>query len=357
MGEHWFRYGVTEVFAEISDEVRVDKISTAYSSVKYDYSMISKIANEIVESDNIVIIFDYASIRELDLLKSLIAEIEARGVEENKLKILASSWRINPKILEKEIGEVLKTYKKSIVYPWSESKVEYQGVMVSRTIIDSQARVYISTILPHGALGFPSIRDSLRLSGWTNDSIMNDDYWFKLRDELNLIGICIAGENVISGYLYDIEDECLEHAEKKHTVKIDNDADILLVDGLGWPWDSTLEDSLHIINLVSEGVREGGLIGLISECREGLGGNVFIKALFSQTFEEDVLSVKTLRKITELSNRKKLAFVTSIPRSILEKTLNSRSFDTVQDLLTYAFRIYSKQSLVRIVDGATRLVK
>lgn len=356
--EYWFRYGVTEVFVDISDEVKVDKISTSYSGMKYDYSIISKIANEIVESNSVAIIFEYASSRELDLLKSLMAEIEARGSNRNKFKILVSSWRINPKTLEKEIGEALKPYRSNIIYPWNESKVEYNGVMVSRSIIDSQVRVYISTILPHGVLGFPSIQDSLKLSGWINDNVLNyENYWFKLRDELNFIGTCIVGENIYYGYLYEIEDKCLENAEKNHTVKIDEEADILLVDGLGWPWDSTLEDSLHIVNLVKEGVREGGLIGLISECKEGLGSNIFIKALFSQILEEDVLGVKALKKVIELLGKKKLAFVTTIPRRILERTLNSKGFDTVQDFLTYALRMYSKQALVRIVDGAIWLVK
>ncbi|MEM3494414.1 MAG: hypothetical protein QXW31_01615 [Nitrososphaerota archaeon] len=358
MGEYWFKYGVTEVFADISDEVRVDKISTSYSSLKYDYSVISKIANEIAEGENIALIFDYSSSRDLDLLKSLIAELEAKGVEKNKFRILASSWRINRKILEKEIEEILKPYRGNIIYPWSESKVEYKGFMISRSIIDSQVKIYISTILPHGILGFPSISNSLKLSGWINGDIMDDSsYWFKLRDELDFMGVCIAGDNVYSGYLYEIENECLKNTVDKYTVKVDYEADILLVDGLGWPWDSTLEDSLHIVNLVCEGVREGGLIGLISECREGLGSSVFIKALLSKTFEEDTLGVKTLKKTMELLEKKKLAFVTTIPRSILEKTLNSRGFDTVQDLLTYAFRIYSKQAVVRIVDGTIRLIK
>jgi len=356
--EYWFRYGVTEVFVDISDEVRVEKLSTAYSNVRYDYSVISKIFDEVAEEKNIAIIFDYASNREVDLLKSLIAEFEARGVKKDKLKLLASSWRINSKILEKELGEVLKPYRDCIVYPWSEDKIEYSGVMVSRSIIDSEIRIYVSSILPHGILGYLSIGDSLRLSGWLgNDLVKNSDYWFKLRDELSLIGVCIVGDSIYHGYLYEVEDKCLKDAERKHTLKIEDEAEILLVDGGGWPWDSTLESSLHIVNLVSSGVKDGGLIGLISECREGLGSNVFIKSLFSHSFEEDSLGVKAFRKVVDLLSRKKLAFVTTIPRSVLEKAFYSRGFDTVQDLLTYGFRMYSKQAFVRIVDGFTWLIK
>lgn len=358
MTEYWFRYGVTEVFVDISDEVRVEKLSTSYSNVRYDYSVISKMFDEVAEEKSIAIIFDYASNREVDLLRSLIAEIEARGVKKDKLKLLASSWRINSKILEKELGEVLKPYRDCIVYPGAEDKIEYSGVMVSRSIIDSEIRIYVSSILPHGILGYLSIGDSLKLSGWIgNNLVKNSSYWFKLRDELNLIGVCIVGDSVYYGYLYEIEDKCLKDAERKHTLKIEDEADILLVDGGGWPWDSTLESSLHIVNLVSSGVKDGGLIGLISECREGLGSNVFIKSLFSHSFEEDSLGVETLRKVVDLLSRKKLAFVTTIPRSVLEKAFYSRGFDTVQDLLTYGFRMYSKQAFVRIVDGFTWLIK
>ncbi len=356
--EYWFRYGVTEVFADISDEVRLERLSTSYPSLRYDYSVISKILDEIAEGRSIAIIFDYASNREVDLLKSLIAEVEARGFEKNKLKLLTSSWRINSKILERELGEVLKPYRSCIVYPWSEDKIEYGGGMVSRSMIDSQVRIYLSSILPHGVIGYPSIGDSLRLSGWvSNDLARDDDYWLKLRDELNLMGICIIGDSVYSGYLYEFEDKFLRDAERKYTVKIKDEADIILVDCGGWPWDSTLEDSLHIVSLVCGGVRDGGLIGLVSECREGLGSNVFIKALFSHSFEEDSLGVKALKRVADLLSRKKLAFVTTIPRSILEKTLHSKGFDTVQDLLTYGFRMYSKQAFVRIVDGIALLTK
>jgi len=356
--EYWFRYGVTEVFVDISDEVRVEKLSTAYSNVKYDYSVISKIFDEVAEEKSIAIIFDYASNREVGLLKSLIAEVEARGFEKNKLKLLTSSWRINSKILEEELGKVLKHYRGCIVYPWSEDKIEYSGVMVSRSIVDSQVRIYLSSILPHGVIGYPSIGDSLRLSGWVRNGLLKDnDYWLKLRDELNLMGICIVGDSVYSGYLYEFEDKCLRDAEEKYTVKIKDEADIVLVDCGGWPWDSTLEDSLHVADLVYGGVKDGGLIGLISECREGLGSNVFIKALFSHSFEEDSLGVRALKRVAGLLSRKKLAFVTTIPRSILEKTLHSKGFDTVQDLLTYGFRMYSKQAFVRIVDGLAWLNK
>jgi hypothetical protein len=356
--EYWFRYGVTEVFVDISDEVRVEKLSASYPSLRYDYSVISKIIDEIAVGESIAIIFDYASNREIDLLKSLIAEVEARGFEKNKLKLLTSSWRIDSKILEEELSEVLKPYRGCIVYPWSEGKIEYSGVMVSRSIIESQVRIYLSSILPHGVLGYPSIGDSLKLSGWVgNGLVKDDDYWFKLRDELNLMGICIVGDNVYSGYLYEFEDRCLRDAERKYTVKIKDEVEIILVDCGGWPWDSTLESSLHVVNLVCGGVKDGGLIGLISECREGLGSSVFIKALFSHSFEEDSLGVKALKSVTDLLSRKKLAFVSTIPRSILERTLHSKGFDTVQDLLTYGFRMYSKQASVRIVEGLAWLTK
>lgn len=358
MVEYWFRYGVTEVSAEISEDVKVEKVSRHYSSLQHDYTVFSKIIDELVREKNIAVIFDYSSPSGIDLLKSFLAELEARGVEKEKFKILVSSWRINSKILEKETEDNLKTYKHYLVYPWSEDKVEYNGFMISRSIIDSSSRVYISSIAPHGVLGYPSMKDSLKLCGWINDSLVSDSsQWFKLIEELNIMGLCVVGDTVYSGYLYEIDDKCVREAEGKYNVKIEEEADILLVDGRGWPWDSTLESCLHIVDLVDEGVKDGGLIGLISECREGLGSYTFISSLFSKNIGEDNLGVKALTRVMNILERKKLALVSTIPRSIIEKILHSRSFDTVQDLLTYGFRMYSKQAFVRIVDGLLWLTK
>lgn len=358
MVEYWFKYGVTEIPAEISEEVKVEKISRHYPSLKYDYSMFAKIIDELAGGGSVAVIFDYSPPSGIDLLKSFLAEIEVVGVEMDRVKLLISSWRIDSKILEEEMEDALKPYKRCITYPWSEDKVELGKFMVSRSIIDSSIRIYISSIVPHGVLGYPCVGDSLKLSGWINYSTVDgSDQWFKLREELNFMGLCILGDNVYSGYLCEIEDKCVKEAENKHTVKVEEEADILLVDGCGWPWDSTLESSLHIVNLVVEGVKDGGLIGLISECREGLGSKTFIESLFSHNPEEDNLGVKAFKKATDVLRRKKLALVSTIPRSIIEKVFYSKGFDTIQDLLTYGLRIYSKQAFVRIVDGVLWLTK
>ncbi len=358
MVEYWFKYGVTEISGEISEDVKVEKVSRHYSNLEYDYSVFSKIIDELIGEKNISVVFDYSSPSGIDLLKSFLADVEARGVEKDRLKLLVSSWRINSKILEKEVEDVLKSYKHCLVYPWSEDKVEYNGFMISRSIIDSSSRVYISSIIPHGVLGYPSIKDSLKLCGYINDNIVSDSsQWFKLLEELNFIGLCIVGDRVYSGYLYEINDECMREAAGKYNVKIEEEADILLVDGCGWPWDSTLESCLHIVDLVDEGVKDGGLIGLISECREGLGSYTFVSSLFSKNLREDNLGVKALMRVMNILERKKLALVSTIPKSIIEKILHSRSFDTLQDLLTYGFRMYSKHAFVRIVDGVLWLTK
>ncbi|MCS7126503.1 MAG: hypothetical protein NZ929_06315 [Aigarchaeota archaeon] len=350
MPEYWFRYGNVEIPVEIDEEVRVEKISID-PIVKYDYTAISKLTDQLTDSRDIAILYEYASNRDLDLLRTFIAELEARGFEKDKIKVLASSWRIDWKTLEEELEEILKPYRKSLVFSWNEDKVEFRNMMISRSILEASSRVVITSMIPHGVIGFPSIKENLLLSKWIMFKDENSDLWSILKEELKFLGLVIGGDTLFYGDLGKIEEECKDRAEKTHTVKIDEAAEILLVDAGGRPWDSTLESSLHLIRLVSDGVVEGGLIGLIGECGRGLGSTEFIEALFSQEISRDALSGKILKIVKEVVDVKKLALVTTIPRSILGKTLNAKGFDSPQDLLTYGFRMYSKQASVKIVNG------
>ncbi|MEN2975187.1 MAG: hypothetical protein ABDH32_06395 [Candidatus Caldarchaeales archaeon] len=356
MAEYWLKYGNVEIPVEIDDEVRVEKISIE-PNIRYDHNVISRLIDELADNKSISIVYDHSSSKDLELLRSFLAELEARGFEDHRIKLLASSWRIDGDTLEEVLGEALKSHRGGIVYPWSEDKVELKNVKVSRSIAEASSRVIVTSIIPHGVIGIPSLRESLLLNKWITGIEDVDAYRSILEDELRFLGLVIGGDTIYSGDIDEVEEECRRKVEKTYTVKIGDVVEMVLVDAGGWPWDSTLESSLHMVGLVSQTIVEGGLIGLVAECRKALGSVKFVEALFSQNASGDTLSEKILKMVRELAEVKKLALVTTIPRSVLDKTLNARGFDTPQELLTYGFRMYSKQAKVRIVSGYVKLTR
>ncbi|RLG62817.1 hypothetical protein DRO02_07530, partial [archaeon] len=64
--------------------------------------------------------------------------------------------------------------------------------------------------------------------------------------------------------------------------------------------DSTLESSIHLLGLLADFVVDGGLIGLVAECLDGLGSREFVEALargFGAGYEGEL--VKRVKRVLE----------------------------------------------------------
>lgn len=346
--EYWFRYGVTEIPIEISEEISCEKISLR-REFEVDYKILSKISEEVGgKNGEVTILYDHEDQAQPEILKSLLYEIQSRTSLEGRVKIIFSSWRTSPRI----VGEILKSSLKGI--PCKIECVEdckktsYMGLKMPVDLVESDVRILVTSILPHGLYRYPSIVDSMLYSKLVEKEEGDVDIYSVLEDKLQVLSLCVVGEKTYLYSLTNLDKSSIIEAEKVYTVSLEP-VDILITDAWGWPWDSTLENTLHILKLVYKGVREDGVIGLVAECREGVGGKDFMEKLFKINNENirDIY-IEIFREV--LKNRR-ASMVTTLPKTLLENTLNIKSFNTPQEFLKYVLRIYSKDVKIRIVNG------
>ena len=126
------------------------------------------------------------------------------------------------------------------------------------------------------------------------------------------------------------------------------DAEVIIAGGGGYPRDSTLQSILHLIGLLRESVVEGGLIGIIAECREGLGSREFLEALLRGGGRG--LDREAIELVKDVMENRRIAFTSTLPKTILKDLLNIRGFDVPQELLTYSLRLYGKGLRLLILD-------
>ena len=92
MPEYWFRYGVTEISAEIPDEIRHHLLSPRDTQVNLGEEA-GELAEELIdeaEEKGVTILYDHQG-SGIQLLRSLVAELQARGLEEGPYKQYHSS--------------------------------------------------------------------------------------------------------------------------------------------------------------------------------------------------------------------------------------------------------------------------
>ncbi|MEM4466612.1 MAG: hypothetical protein QXE61_06280 [Nitrososphaerota archaeon] len=345
--EYWFRYGVTEIPIEVSEEISCEKISL-YRGFEVDYKILSEIAGEVGrKSGEVTILYDHEHQTQLELLRSLLYEIQSQTSLEGRVKIIFSSWRTSPRIVEEILKSSLKGFSCKIEYVEDCKKTSYTGLKIPVDVLESDTRILVTSILPHGLYRYPSIVNSLIYSKLIEKE-EDVDVHSILEDKLQILGLCIVGEKTYLDSLTNLDKSSIIEAEKIYTVNLEP-VDILIADAWGWPWDSTLESTLHILRLVYKGVREDGMIGLIAECKKGIGRREFTEKLFK--IYEGNIQDSYIEIVREVLRNRRVGMVTTLPRTLLENTLHIKSFDTPQEFLKYSLRIYSKNARIRIVNG------
>jgi len=155
-----------------------------------------------------------------------------------------------------------------------------------------------------------------------------------------------------SGHVIKSFEKAVEYANDIYVPKVQGKADIVISVNEP-PLDIDLYQSQKALDNVKLAVKQGGIIILVSSCREGIGDQHFYKLL---TPENNGVGSKDANKFgyhkaVKLSNLMKTASiftVTNLPLSI-PKTIGLTPYHTAQDALEGATKIKGKDSDVLVV--------
>ena len=356
MPEYWFKYGVTETFVEISEEIAQRRIQPGIIGSPIDVEgKVADFLDELLADRDlnlIQILYDHSGdLTSLNLLKALVKrflKLKPDGV----VVFIASSWRLDSVIGRKHLNSELKRLELNLTPKTFLEKSDSQGIesLVDRSI----PLIVVTSAEPHGIFGEFCLREAMTLNelmnvrGQEKPSEKIDDVWRDLLAKYDVYGLCAVGDEILGGSAEEVDLKARKLVKEKFGVEVD-DADMIIAGAGGYPRDSTLESSIHLLSLLADFVIDGGLIGLVAECREGLGSKEFITALakeFGTGYEGEIVG-----SIREVLKNRRVALTSTLPKAILENLLGIKGFDTPQDLLTYGLRIYSRSAKVLIAEN------
>ena len=356
MPEFWFKYGVTEVSLEVPEEVSCEKLEVKELKPGEEvWRKITDLAEEIKRdagSREVVIAYDHSGDKLLlMILKHLIESLES---EVGEITLITSCWRLDPSEGREHLRRSLKEYGLDVkVFDAEECEfAELRGIPIARKLLESPVSVILAGSEPHGILGKASISETLVLGGFLKPRLEADESlreiiseaWTQAVEELNLKAITILKDQLLVGDAENIA-RVVEDADMTTPV---GDFDVVIAGCGGAPRDSSFQQAAHVVGLLKDAVKEGGLIGVVAECRRGLGSQSFLEAVFSG--RGNMLDRELIRLLRRVSEERRIAFTSALPRSILKSLFEIRGFDTPQDLLTYALRLYSRSARILVLE-------
>lgn len=356
MPEYWFKYGVTETFVEISEEIAQRRIqpNAIGSPIDIEGRIVDFLDELSADRDlNLIqILYDHSGdLNSLNLLKILIERF-LKLKPDGRIIFMASSWRLDPEIGRKHLNSGLRRLELNLT-----PKVFFKkgdSPRIENFVDESAPLIVVTSAEPHGIFGEFCLKEAMTLGelikveGHEKPSERIDEVWADLLAKYEIYGLCAVGDEILGGSAKEVDLNARKLVEEKFGVEVD-DADMIIAGAGGYPRDSTLESSIHLLSILADLVVDGGLVGLVAECREGLGSKEFVEALAKGSvagYEGEL--VERVRKVSE---NKRIALTSTLPRAILENLLGIRGFDTPQDLLTYGLRIYSRSARVLIAEN------
>jgi len=363
--EYWFKYGSTEISVEVPNEVEHEKVKVSAEARRAQLEEeVRRLAERVVEEaggEGIAVLYDHVGEgAALDVLGTLIAELDALEASE-RLNLLVSGWRLDPRVASSEAEGAVKRLGKPLRVEGLERVEVAGGLWAVRPLAEARVRVLVSAAEPHGLLGVGALREALTLGGAVGLAGADEgvgrveEIWERVLEELPSLGLCAVGGRVMAGEAGEVDDSAREEVERVFAAEVSRKAEIALVGAGGWPRDASLESSAHVLKLAAEGVGEDGLIGLVAECSKGLGSPRFEEALVKGGGKG--LQAALAELLREVSEERRVALTSTLPKALAEKLLGMRSFDTLQELLVYGFRLYSKKARVLIAENGVLLLR
>jgi nickel-dependent lactate racemase len=194
--------------------------------------------------------------------------------------------------------------------------------------------------------------DSLRCLG-------NKDI-FSIQTVLDLKNNIFA---VTAGHIHDSFIAAVKEAESIFSVKVRNRSDIVIAVVLP-PKDINLYQAQNSLENAKLILKDGGILILVSPCREGIGPSVFFDLLSGFNTPQDVLRAvesgyklgyhKAL-KIAQILERAEIWGITELPESQLE-SIFIRSFHSLQEAVDQAIQRQGSRASITVLMDSDRTV-
>ncbi|MFQ6088986.1 MAG: nickel-dependent lactate racemase [Candidatus Methanofastidiosia archaeon] len=150
-----------------------------------------------------------------------------------------------------------------------------------------------------------------------------------------------------------------ERAKKVYGVRISEKSDIV-VTVASYPMDVDLYQSQKALDNGKLALKEGGILILVSKCREGIGDETFLKLLKSSKTPQGVLEkikenyllgYHKAAKITEIATWALMWGVTELDDEVLEKAF-IMPYESLQKALDEALKIKKDARILFLMDGS-----
>jgi nickel-dependent lactate racemase len=260
---------------------------------------------------------------------------------------------------------------------------------VNKLGVEADKIVIISSVEPHYFAGYTGGRKSF-LPGIASYKTIEQNHRFAMRKEaqplvlegnpvnddmedaiktimdkeiFSIMAVLDRHQNIYAataGHIYDSFHAAIEKANEVFAVKIDSRADVV-VSVAPYPMDVDLYQSQKAIENGKMALKEGGIIILVSKCRDGIGDETFYKLLASSSNAEEVLSTidkgyklgyHKAARIVEASKKGEIWAVTDLEDEIIEKAF-MKPFPSIQEALDAAILKMGKDAKVLfLMDGS-----
>jgi len=314
-----------------------------------------------------------------------------KDTKELNVIVASGSHRLpNEDELKVIFGKYYDFFKKKIIFHKAkdEESLRYLGktkrgteVFINKNIFEADKIFVIGSIEPHyfagftggrkaflpGVAGYKTIEMNHRLALEEGtlplklkDNPVHEDMeevikFFNRKNILSFQVIYISGRGIVDASCGDILDSFYSLIPKARDIfsyKMEKKADFVITCARP-PLDRTLYQAHKAIENVIQGVKEGGIILLISFCEEGIGGKVFFEHLTSRTPDEILKEVKENFKLgyqksgrfVRVLKKFKVYSVTNIDSNLLKKA-GIVNFNNIQKAVD---EILSKNKISDIV--------
>lgn len=165
---------------------------------------------------------------------------------------------------------------------------------------------------------------------------------------------------VFAGDLFNAHNSACSFVRENFGIKIKEKADLIIASCGGFPFDINFYQSHKAIDNVYTGVKEGGVIILVAECREKLGSEAFCRWVEENSSLEEIekklrkkfeVPGHTLYSLLEKAEKFNIIVVSNLSEKILMK-MKMKKAENIEDALSIAKKILPEKIKTYIVPKA-----
>jgi nickel-dependent lactate racemase len=335
------------------------------------------------------------------MLPPVINELKRGGVKDENVKIIVACGthrRPTKEELVKLAGREMVNRFNVMIHDCDATDLIYMGktsfgtrVYINRTFADADVRIVLGDVNLHYYAGYGGGRKSVLpgLSGRetilqnhalllhpnaTAGNLNGNPVHADMMEAIDFVNVHFAlnvvlnskGE-IIEAFAGDVNRvffEGVKIVDAMYKIAVKGQGDVAIVSPGGYPLDLNLFQSMKALNQNAKLVRDGGILILVSECREGHGHS---------TFRDWMVSFKTLKRVEEEIRREfalgghsayyllralakvRVYLVSSMSADEVKRVFQLEPFRNVNDALEDAFSLIDKARVWVVPHGNATL--